>query len=94
MLIVLHSPQMRFGVLADEILGIRGLPRAGLLASLPTLDEAKERYLLGVSADQIVLLDAVRLLGDDRLVIDAGRPSSEGYARGVRRQESSEAGPG
>lgn len=80
-LIVLQSAHMRFGVLADEVPGMRRLARSELLASLPTLEGAKERYLLGVSADQTVVLDAARLLADERLVIDAGRQASAAHAR-------------
>lgn len=69
-LIVLRSAQMRFGVLADAIEGMRRLPRGGLLASLPTLHGVRARYLLGVSEERIVVLDAARLLADERLVID------------------------
>jgi purine-binding chemotaxis protein CheW len=79
-LIVLRSAQMRFGVLADAIEGMQRLPRAGLLASLPTLQGVRARYLLGVSAERIVVLDAARLLADERLVIDQARQAAAAYA--------------
>jgi purine-binding chemotaxis protein CheW len=72
-LIVLQSAHMRFGVLADAIEGVRRLPQGGQLASLPTLKGVRARYLLGVSEERIVVLDAARLLADDRLVIDVRR---------------------
>jgi purine-binding chemotaxis protein CheW len=79
-LIVLRSAHMRFGVLADAIEGMRRLPRGGLLASLPTLHGVRARYLMGVGEEHIVVLDAARLLADERLVIDQVRQGAAAHA--------------
>lgn len=68
--LVLEQGEMRFGILADAIVGVRRLPRSNLQASLPTLTGVREQYLRGVTADRLVVLDANRLLGDRRVVVD------------------------
>jgi purine-binding chemotaxis protein CheW len=71
-LLVLQSRQMRFGVLADEVAGMRRVDRAELIASLPTLEGGKDRYVMGITAEPMVVLDGARLLADDRLLVDYG----------------------
>ena len=68
--IILQSDDMEFGVLADEIIGVRMLPAAGLQASLPTLTGIREEYLLGITEDRTVVLDARRILSDEKIVVN------------------------
>lgn len=68
--IILHSPVMTFGILADRVVGVRTLPRNELQLSLPTLTGLREEYLLGVTGEPMAVLDAARLLTDPRMVID------------------------
>ncbi|MFA5371548.1 MAG: chemotaxis protein CheW [Sideroxydans sp.] len=67
--IVLESADMVFGILADEISGVRRIPRAGIQPSLPTLTGIREDYLLGVTAERVVILDAEKLLNDEKLIV-------------------------
>lgn len=67
--IVLRSPQMEFGVLADAILGVRRIPIGELQPSLPTLTGVREEYLKGVTAERVVILDAAKLLSDRRMIV-------------------------
>jgi purine-binding chemotaxis protein CheW len=67
--VVLRSPQMEFGVLADAILGVRRIPVGELQPSLPTLTGVREEYLKGVTADRVVILDAAKLLSDRRMIV-------------------------
>lgn len=71
-LIVLEAPGMMFGVLADAIVGMRRIARRELVPSLPTLSGVREAYLKGVSADRTVVLDAAKLLADERIVVREG----------------------
>jgi purine-binding chemotaxis protein CheW len=68
--IILQSDDMEFGVLADEIIGVREVPAAGLQASLPTLTGIREEYLLGITEDRTVVLDAGRILSDEKIVVN------------------------
>jgi purine-binding chemotaxis protein CheW len=67
--IVLESAQMEFGILADAICGVRRILRTDIQPSLPTLTGIREDYLLGVTAERLVILDAQRLLADEALIV-------------------------
>jgi purine-binding chemotaxis protein CheW len=68
--IILQSPGREFGLLADEIMGLAPIPVSSLQASLPTLTDIRARYLKGVTAEGLVLLDAGKIFADKNLVID------------------------
>lgn len=68
--IILQSPGLEFGLLADEILGLASIPISSIQTSLPTLTDVRAEYLKGVTAEGLVLLDAGKLLSDKKLVID------------------------
>jgi purine-binding chemotaxis protein CheW len=71
--IMLQSDHMEFGILADAILGVRAIPYSALQSSLPTLTGVRAEYLLGITPERMAILDAERLLSDDRLIVrDAG----------------------
>ncbi|HZW86533.1 MAG TPA: chemotaxis protein CheW [Gallionella sp.] len=67
--IVLESEGMVFGVVADAINGVRRIPRADIQPSLPTLTGIREDYLQGVTAERVVVLDAEKLLTDEKLIV-------------------------
>jgi len=68
--IIVRSDEMEFGVLADEIIGVRQTRRDEIQPALPTLTGVREEYLLGVTRERTVLLDGRRLLADRSLVIN------------------------
>lgn len=67
--VVLQSETMRFGVLADAVLGVRRIPVAEIQPSLPTLTGIREQYLKGVTSERTIVLDAERLLRDEKIVV-------------------------
>jgi len=67
--IVLQSETMRFGILADAVLGVRRVSVAEIQPSLPTLTGVREAYLRGVTAGRTVILDAEKVLADERIVV-------------------------
>jgi len=67
--VVLQSATMRFGVLADAVLGVRRVPVAGIQPSLPTLTGIREQYLKGVTSERTIILDAEKLLADGKIVV-------------------------
>jgi len=67
--IVLRSEEMAFGLLADAIVGVGRIARADIQPSLPTLTGIREKYLQGETREGIVVLDAARLLADERIVV-------------------------
>ena len=68
--IILHSPEMEFGVLADSIIGVHSILLNELQTSLPTLTGIREEYLKGVTKERKVILDAERLLTDKGIIVN------------------------
>ena len=67
--IVLQSQDMVFGILADAIVGVRHVPVAEIQPSLPTLTGIREKYLKGVAQASLVVLDAEKLLTDEKIIV-------------------------
>lgn len=68
--IVLSHGEMAFGILADGLQGIRSLSLSDLHPNLPTAMAGTHEYVRGISADQIVVLDAGKLLADPKLIVN------------------------
>ena len=68
--IVLESEDMVFGIVADAISGVRRILRTDIQPSLPTLTGIREDYLQGVTAERVVVLDAGKLLNDEKLIVN------------------------
>lgn len=67
--IVLRSPKMEFAILADEIHGTRRLAVGTLQADVPNLTGVRKEYLKGITPERVAVLDAHRMLSDDKLVL-------------------------
>jgi purine-binding chemotaxis protein CheW len=67
--IILRGAAMDLGVLADDVVGVRSVPLSQMQASLPTLSGIGQRYLRGVTGERLVVLDAARILGDPRILV-------------------------
>ena len=67
--IVLQSDTMVVGILADAIVGVRGVPLSEVQPSLPTLTGIREKYLKGVTRERTVVLDAEKLLADEKIIV-------------------------
>jgi purine-binding chemotaxis protein CheW len=67
--IVVRTPRSEMGILVDEIIGVRLLEQDVLQATLPTLTGIRAEYLRGITPDRTVVLDAARLLSDQRLIV-------------------------
>lgn len=67
--IILHSDEMEFGILTDTILGVRSIPLSDIQPSLPTLTDIRAKYLKGVTAERLVILDAAKILSDRNIIV-------------------------
>jgi len=67
--IIARNEKMEFGILADEILGVRLIPLRELQPSLPTLTGIRAGYLKGVTKEQLVVLDAEKILSDKKIIV-------------------------
>ena len=68
-IVILHGEGMEFGILADAVLGTRGIQLDEIQPSLPTLREIREEYLKGVTGERTVILDGEKLLSDPDLIV-------------------------
>jgi purine-binding chemotaxis protein CheW len=68
--IVLQGGNNELGLLADSIDGVRLVAGSDLQENLPTLTGVRERFLRGITASMLVVLDGERLLGDADLKVD------------------------
>jgi purine-binding chemotaxis protein CheW len=67
--IVLESDGMVFGIVADAISGVRRILRADIQPGLPTLTGIRADYLQGVTAERVVILDAQKLMADEKIIV-------------------------
>ncbi len=68
-IIVLQSEKVLFGILADEIIGVRNILLRDVQSSLPTLTGIRKDYLRGVTPERVTLLDAEKLLASEYIVV-------------------------
>lgn len=68
--IVIDAEEAFFGILADEVSGINQIPTNKVQTSLPTLTGIRAEFLKGVTVDQLVILDPIKLALDKKIVID------------------------
>lgn len=68
-IIVLESGEMTFGVLADDIVGVRRLPVAEMRSSQPLPAGIHENYVQGITANGLAVLDARAILADANIVV-------------------------
>jgi purine-binding chemotaxis protein CheW len=67
--IVVQQEDMALGILADEIIGIRNIPKSGLNPPLPTMTGIHAGYIQGVAGEGVILLDMERFLNDRQLIV-------------------------
>ena len=68
-ILILESGDMRLGILADAIQGVRTVRLAEMEPSLPTLTGIRADYLRGVTNERLIVLDAARILSDEHLLV-------------------------
>jgi purine-binding chemotaxis protein CheW len=67
--IILSSGSMELAVLADEVMGVYAIDMDDIQRTLPTLSGNREQYLMGVTIDRVVVLDAEKLLASEDLLV-------------------------
>ncbi|MEW6160519.1 MAG: chemotaxis protein CheW [Verrucomicrobiota bacterium] len=68
-ILVVTTPEMDFGLLADKVAGIRQVPRASIQPPLPTFIGVGKNYITGVTAERVVILDPLRISADPTLLV-------------------------
>lgn len=67
--IIISDGIMEFGILADAILEVITVAREDIQSGLPTLTGVREDYLLGITPDRMIILDAAGLLTDPKIIV-------------------------
>ncbi len=70
--VIINNESMEFGLRVDEISGVRSIPLEEILPQLPTLTGAGAEYVRGVTNGRTVILDAEKILRDEKIVVDEG----------------------
>ena len=68
-IIIINNRVLEFGILADAILGVRNIAVSDLRPPLPTLTGIREEFLKGVTGERLVVLDAARILADNKIIV-------------------------
>jgi purine-binding chemotaxis protein CheW len=81
--VILHINNIELGLLADAVTSVRSVLIAELQPSLPTLTGIRAEYLKGIADDQVVILDAAKILADQKLVVNEEVENPVGGDRSV-----------
>jgi purine-binding chemotaxis protein CheW len=68
-LIIVCANGMELGLLADTMVGVQRVPLQDIQPSLPTLSGIRADYLKGVTKERLVIIDAEKLLLDEKLLV-------------------------
>ncbi|MBU0474487.1 MAG: chemotaxis protein CheW [Bacteroidetes bacterium] len=68
-IIVIHNAKMEFGILADSILGTRSISINSIQTSYTSMPGTGAEYLKGVTSGHIIILDAAKILNDEKIII-------------------------
>jgi purine-binding chemotaxis protein CheW len=67
--IILRNDRMDFGILADIIIGVGPISLDSIQALPLTVSEIGAEYLKGITADRVIILDAEKILEDERIIV-------------------------
>ncbi len=68
--IVLCSNDGELGILADAILGVHRIPVGGLQHPAASFTGVRGAYLKGITATGMAVLDAAKIVSDDKMIVD------------------------
>jgi len=68
--IILKNDEMQFGILAEEVMGTISIKLNDIQPDLPTLTGIRSEFLKGVSRNHLVVLDALKLMGDKKMIVN------------------------
>lgn len=69
-LIIVSVGEMTLAFLADDVIGQNRISLLDLQTSLPTLTEKQSKYLIGITKDELIVLDIVKLLTDKQITVN------------------------
>jgi purine-binding chemotaxis protein CheW len=71
-IIVIDESGMEFGILADEMLGIRKVSRERIQPAPAADSSVRTEYVKGVTDEQLIILETGKILSDKKIIIQEG----------------------
>lgn len=68
--IIIQTSEIKAGILADGIQGIRSVRIDELQPPLPTMTGIRGEFIKGVTSEQLVVLDMEKVLSDQRILVN------------------------
>ena len=68
--IIIKHEDIELGILADEIIGTPQISLDDLQASVTSITEVQDDYIIGVSEDRLIVLDVKEFLMNEKLIIN------------------------
>jgi purine-binding chemotaxis protein CheW len=68
--ILVRGGELELGVLADAIVGVRAHAREELQPALPVSAGVSADYVIGMTAERVLVLDLARMLADPRMIVN------------------------
>jgi purine-binding chemotaxis protein CheW len=68
--VIVRDDNTEFGILGDAVLGVRWIPLSEMQKELPTITGIRQEYLMGITADRLVVMNMGKLLADDRIIVN------------------------
>lgn len=68
--LIAQAADMELGILVDSVTGHLSVPASALHSPPPTLTGIRAEFLKGVTGDRLAVLDAGRILGDPRILVN------------------------
>jgi purine-binding chemotaxis protein CheW len=69
--IILRCDQMEFGILADVVHGTQSIELEDILVVPPTVSGIGEEYLKGITKENLIIINAEKLLTDKSIVVNS-----------------------
>lgn len=66
---IIHTPEMELGILADAIIGVQLIPLKDIQPPLSTLTGIHAEYLRGITKERCVILDVTKILSDQKIIV-------------------------
>lgn len=76
--IVLTNGEITFGILADQITGIRTIPAHQILPADTGISPGKPGYIFGVDTCDMIIINASAILTDPTIIVDSSRETDPG----------------
>ncbi|MCX5873511.1 MAG: chemotaxis protein CheW [Deltaproteobacteria bacterium] len=67
--IIVGIDDMEVGILVDDVLGVKKVPVSEIQQDLPTLSGINEKYLYGLTAERLIILNMENFLTDESIVV-------------------------